>query len=839
MERHIKIKDITVFKILILILVWISSAPTYGQKLNRMGNGLPYADDDRNANTGFHTQINTYNNKIYYPIFWKTTDSNTYKAFLAIWDGGQWSYSDSFTLIDTVHTHQVFNNQFSHYEIGFNKDTVIFAYTTYVVDSLNKITASLANVKKYDGVSWTQIGNKPFILRINHTNSLDESICSIVTWRDTLRIIGGIPTPSLGKVLKWMSKLVNGNWEEDHSLDMASNQGFRADLSKVIVNNDSLWITLKYRDSVWCFVGNSFIGYKINFFGGLFNEYKLAIKNSEIYLLGYMSNFYNYKLFKLKNNLFELINTGVSIPGYGWQYSINVVNDLIVVSPINGYGNYFVEKVGKYSVFSSNLKTNVFSSLWSYSDGKNMYFSGELLNISPNHIASSSLNKGILTGKTYNDKNKNSVLDSGENIIPYAIVYDPDPLYKNIVTISDSKGVYSLFLDFNLPITLRARKGKHTIETNTQYDTIDVEGTKYHNIPMSTPVIKDLEIKILSKNLSCARKADTIQYTIMVRNNGVNANNIVVAVSFDSLMDTVDMGVFLYNNGMASLIIDSIKADEVKEYTFRLWANTQYQLGNYNYITASLQQSDFDNDSSDNFDTLRQKVVSAYDPNEKQSYPSGQTSKPVTEITYQINFQNEGDDYARNVIISDTLDKQLPAYEITLNNASHPYKLSIDGNILYFTFENINLLPKKDNQQASKGHINFSAKLRRDMSVGETIANKAHIFFDYEKPVLTNTASINRVSKIDTTTGIPIISNSFTVSNSFIVYPNPTNGNLVINNTTMSSQTMCIYSIDGKMVHSFLIYGFNTKTIDMTAFSSGIYFIKNDIGEHIRLLYNK
>jgi len=240
---------------------------TQAQKLNRMGNGLPYSGDERNANQGFHTEINPFNNKVYYPVFWKTADSNTYKLFLDIWDGDKWSFSDTFTIIDTVHTQQIYYNQFNHYQFGFNKDTVIFAYITYKVDASNKITSSLANVIKYDGISWLQIGI-PFMLNIMHTNSLDGEVCTIVKWQDTIRIIGAIPLSSLGKVFKWMSKLVNGNWEEDHSLDLASNQGFRADLSNVLVNNDSLWITLKldpFNLFIFFPLRIIFISWKINF----------------------------------------------------------------------------------------------------------------------------------------------------------------------------------------------------------------------------------------------------------------------------------------------------------------------------------------------------------------------------------------------------------------------------------------------------------------------------------------------------------------------------------------------------------------------------------------------
>ncbi len=78
----------------------------------------------------------------------------------------------------------------------------------------------------------------------------------------------------------------------------------------------------------------------------------------------------------------------------------------------------------------------------------------------------------------------------------------------------------------------------------------------------------------------------------------------------------------------------------------------------------------------------------------------------------------------------------------------------------------------------------------------------------------------------------------------FSVYPNPANDFITLNFEGAASQTFNVTLMDmnGKVVHSEMIASeLQTKTIDISTFASGIYFLKADIDgkEHFRKIIKK
>lgn len=153
------------------------------------------------------------------------------------------------------------------------------------------------------------------------------------------------------------------------------------------------------------------------------------------------------------------------------------------------------------------------------------------------------------------------------------------------------------------------------------------------------------------------------------------------------------------------------------------------------WLTA--QQPD---DQSDNYAVFRPVLVYSYDPNRKYSIPEGRVTRGLKEIQYHIDFENEGNDYAERVIIKDTLDTRVPVYAFQMVKASHPYKVSLQGNVVTWTFDNIYLTPKKQDSVKSKGFVNFVARINSSLREGDSIRNRASIYFDYNKPIITNFA---------------------------------------------------------------------------------------------------
>ncbi len=136
----------------------------------------------------------------------------------------------------------------------------------------------------------------------------------------------------------------------------------------------------------------------------------------------------------------------------------------------------------------------------------------------------------------------------------------------------------------------------------------------------------------------------------------------------------------------------------------------------------------------------------AYDPNDKQGFPTGFGAKhyirPGTELEYLIRFQNTGTDTAFSVVIRDTLSEWLDPLTVRSGASSHPYRFELTGaGTLIFDFQNILLPDSNVNEAASHGFVQFRIRPRADVPLETDIFNNAAIYFDFNDPIITNTTT--------------------------------------------------------------------------------------------------
>lgn len=153
-----------------------------------------------------------------------------------------------------------------------------------------------------------------------------------------------------------------------------------------------------------------------------------------------------------------------------------------------------------------------------------------------------------------------------------------------------------------------------------------------------------------------------------------------------------------------------------------------------------------DSTPADNIDTLSQVVLSSFDPNDKLADPSGAILLPGQShlldepFEYLVRFQNTGTYTAFKVVIRDTLSALLKPETFTLLAASHPVNLHVrEGNILEFVFNNIMLPDSTTDEPGSHGFVKYQIRPVQGLQVGDVVENTAHIYFDYNEPVTTNT----------------------------------------------------------------------------------------------------
>jgi uncharacterized repeat protein (TIGR01451 family) len=143
------------------------------------------------------------------------------------------------------------------------------------------------------------------------------------------------------------------------------------------------------------------------------------------------------------------------------------------------------------------------------------------------------------------------------------------------------------------------------------------------------------------------------------------------------------------------------------------------------------------------WDTECRQSVASFDPNDKQGYPLGYTSEHLIrsgqELEYTIRFQNTGTDTAFIVVVRDTLSALLDPTTVRPGASSHPYQWSLrDASLLSFTFNDIELLDSTTSLAGSEGFVTFRIRQKPGLQEGQTIFNKAGIYFDFNDPVLTN-----------------------------------------------------------------------------------------------------
>ena len=201
-------------------------------------------------------------------------------------------------------------------------------------------------------------------------------------------------------------------------------------------------------------------------------------------------------------------------------------------------------------------------------------------------------------------------------------------------------------------------------------------------------------------------------------------------------------------------------------------------------------------------DSLDQVIQGAYDPNDKNARPAGTTEygyiAPDTEtIEYLVRFQNTGTDTAFVVVIDDQLDANLDWTSLTPLAWSHDMEIEVDHDgLVSFIFDNIMLPDSNVSEIASHGFVKYKIDLLPGLPLETSIYNTAHIYFDANPAVITNT-TVNTLH-LPEDSGI-----SENGENHITVYPNPFSEILTIQfgKELVYKHTVVIYDILGTEVY--------------------------------------
>jgi len=289
-----------------------------------------------------------------------------------------------------------------------------------------------------------------------------------------------------------------------------------------------------------------------------------------------------------------------------------------------------------------------------------------------------------------------------------------------------------------------------------------------------------------------------------------------IGADSNALVPSINGNIYSYS------IPDFGAVNYLTDFQLLFLTNTSAQAGEQICVHIEIAPDTADiNLFNNNMDYCYQ-VVNSYDPNYKEVYPTDVAPLFQDWLTYTIHFQNLGTAPAINIRLLDTLDSNLDAETFEVINYSHYNTVTLMDGILDFRFPNILLPDSASNPTASQGFVQYRIKPKANLGAGTQIENTAHIYFDYNPAVVTNTTVNNFITTVS--------NKSLPIASRLWLYPNPSTGIFNIS----ASANIEVYNLIGDLILSEN----NTTSIDLTAAPKGMYYVKLNGGKIEKLIKN-
>ncbi len=434
-------------------------------------------------------------------------------------------------------------------------------------------------------------------------------------------------------------------------------------------------------------------------------------------------------------------------------------------------------------------------------------------------------NYNEITGNVFTDMNSNSIQDSGDFIPQGLKIQTNDSNYFSYISYD---GTYKMLVEDNTYNFLPDSNPYYGV--NPALNTATFTGFKQidslNNFILHPYVfIQDLKITLAPPAL--VRPGFNASYMISCENKGTvpvpaqiyfklfpNTSYITsTATPILQTSDSVLWDIGIVNPGQNKSISVTIKLDTI------------IQVGDIlnSYAQALPIATDFA--PSDNNATWESIVRGSMDPNdilvdkrtiEYNTLPSNPT------LRYTIRFQNTGNAPATIVNIINNLPIKLLDATFELEASSHPVNIEYTKNsrMLKFDFPGILLPDSGTNNEQSMGFVQYSIRPLTYLVPGDSIRNKALIYFDYNDPVITNYA----ITTIVQTTSVEEV----VINGKLNVYPNPATNVLNISlPESVQPGIVMVYDLQGRLIGQEKVNQVNEMyKLSLQALDPGMYTIQ-------------
>lgn len=477
------------------------------------------------------------------------------------------------------------------------------------------------------------------------------------------------------------------------------------------------------------------------------------------------------------------------------------------------HGLYYWDKTSTqhYTIFNSDLTTNLLRGVSLDNDG-NLIVT-QLVGASVLEIPDI-FNTFRGTGMAYLDKNQNGIFEEVLDIpAPGQKVTDLD---DGSWTYTSSSGQYAFYSEV---------QDEHMYEHNLESGaTSTTDNPQQASLPTYESVLPDFgywkeyepDVEVFLQNgiTICNQH---FNLNVNVRNKNIEEVNGILEVHYDDVLEYVESSIPPDEQYAGRLVYSNLTLGAFKgrNILIQLVAPGVGVIDTALIFSATYETADsiFSDDTSDD-------VLCAYDPNDKKVEPTGDHTDNFSLLTdplrYTIRFQNEGNYKAFDIIIIDTLDSNLDPTSFNFLASSHPVDTRISNTgIITFTFENINLPAKEDDELGSQGFVSYEISPVEGISNYQKVFNSASIYFDFNPPIQTNKTEWNLIDNL-------LLLSTNDLSADFSVFPNPSTG--VVFFETSSTLKYQIFDSTGKQLNQGKLFpGQNPLELNL---NQGLYIIR-------------
>lgn len=439
-----------------------------------------------------------------------------------------------------------------------------------------------------------------------------------------------------------------------------------------------------------------------------------------------------------------------------------------------------------------------------------------------------SFNYAVVSGFIFNDLNSNGTLNIGEPAIANWPVQD----VAGRTNFSLANGVYStVVIDTGIfswgPAAIPYYASVPTQHISTFSMLVQQVDSLNDFAIQPTGAFNDLCINI--SPVGFYRPGFPCQYVIDYTNVGTSTLSPDVVLLPDPWLTFDSASLAPTSTAPDSVVwqLPPLAPFQTGQITAHLTLDANAGLGTVLNSTARIEQLIGDANVGNNMETWDVVTQGSYDPNDilvdRSSVDPAELTPTPPDLNYIIRFQNTGTDTAFTVRIENDFPENADLSTFRFVASSDPVQINYLQHVdrFEFRFDNILLPDSNVNEPESHGFIRYTIKPKSTLLLGDSVLNTAGIYFDFNAPIITNTA----FTVIENTTGI-----DETTDIGFTVTPNPSDGLISVLLREPIDGTLVVSNVSGREVARQFING-QMLLLDLSDQPKGVYFMTLDNGD--------